>query len=91
MHPHLLLVLNMLAGTTTTEISKRQQPTSFPEDFAVEKEGGAAAGNARKAVEARIGEPVVTSQNTVQLNQVVTDMIEGVAAEQPSEEPDKEL
>lgn len=38
------------------------------------------AGNARKTVEAQTGVPVITSQNAVQLNQVVTNMIEGAAA-----------
>ena len=39
------------------------------------------AGDARKAVETQTGVPVITSQNAAQLNQVVTDMIEGVASE----------
>lgn len=45
---------------------------------------------ARKAVEERTGIPVITSnKNAAQLNQVVTDMIEGVTAEQnDSGEPD---
>ena len=40
------------------------------------------AGDARKAVETQTGVPVITSQNAAQLNQVVTDMIEGVVAEE---------
>ena len=39
------------------------------------------AGDARKAVETQTGVPVITSQNAAQLNQVVTDMIEGVVSE----------
>ncbi len=45
----------------------------------IAKSGGEAAGEARKAVEARTGVPVITSQNATQLNAVVTDMIETVA------------
>jgi hypothetical protein len=74
------LVLNMLAEATTTEISKQQQPSGFQENLKVARAGGEAAGDARRAVEARTGVPVVTSKNAAQLNQVVTDMIEGVAS-----------
>ncbi len=81
------LVLNMLAEATTTEISKQKRPASFSENLAVAKEGGEAAGDARKAVEARTGVPVITSQNATQLSQVVTQMIEGVVSE---EKPKKE-
>jgi hypothetical protein len=34
------------------------------------------AGNARKEIEDRTGRPVITSQNAVQLNSVVTELIE---------------
>ncbi len=73
------LILNMLAESTSTEISKQQKPTSFAENIQIAKSGGEAAGEARKAVEARTGVPVITSQNAVQLNNVVTNMIENVA------------
>lgn len=73
------LILTMLAESTSTEISKQQKPTSFDENMRIAKSGGEAAGEARKAVEARTGVPVITSQNATQLNAVVTDMIETVA------------
>ena len=73
------LILNMLAESTSTEISKQQKPTSFAENIRIAKNGGEAAGEARKAVEARTGVPVITSQNAAQLNAVVTNMIESVA------------
>ena len=72
------LVLNMLAEATTTEISRQRSPETFAENMRVAREGGEAAGEARKAVEARTGVPVITSKNAAQLNQVVTDMIEGI-------------
>lgn len=83
------LVLNMLAEATTTEISKQRAPETFAENMRVAREGGEAAGEARKAVEARTGVPVITSQNAAQLNQVVTDLIEGAIAESDSEETEK--
>ena len=75
------LVLNMLAEATTTEISKKKSPSTFSENIAVAREGGEAAGIARKAVEGRTGIPVITSKNAVQLNQVVTALLEGTAAD----------
>ena len=73
------LVLNMLAEATTTEISKQKSPETFSENLAVAREGGEAAGIARRAVEERTGVPVITSKNAAQLNQVVTDLLEGAA------------
>ena len=75
------LVLNMLAEATTTEISKKKSPSTFSENIAVAREGGEAAGIARKAVEERTGVPVITSKNAAQLNQIVTDLLEGAAAD----------
>lgn len=71
------LVLNMLAEATTTEISKQKSPGTFSENLAVAREGGEAAGIARKAVEERTGVPVVTAKNAAQLNQIVTELLEG--------------
>ena len=71
------LVLNMLEEATTTEISKQKSPGTFSENLAVAREGGEAAGIARKAVEERTGVPVITAKNAAQLNQVVTDLLEG--------------
>lgn len=82
------LVLNMLAEATTTEISKQKAPSTFSENIAVAREGGEAAGIARKAVEERTGVPVITSKNAAQLNQVVTDLLEEAAADM-SEMPEE--
>lgn len=71
------LVLNMLAEATTTEISKQKEPETFSENMVVARAGGEAAGEARKAVEARTGVPVITEKNAVQLHQVIVDLIEG--------------
>ena len=73
------LVLNMLAEATTTEISKQKSPETFSENLAVAREGGEAAGIARKAVEERTGVPVITAKNAAQLNQIVTELLEGAA------------
>ena len=60
---NLELVLNMLAETATTEISKKEQPKTFPENRQVAREGGGIAGNARKQIEAKTGKPVISKLN----------------------------
>ena len=72
------LVLNMLAEATTTEISRQKAPESFQDNIEVARAGGKVAGDARKAVEAQTGVPVITEKNAAQLNQVVIQMIEGI-------------
>lgn len=81
------IVLNMLAETTTTELSKAHRPEGFEESRIVARRGGKVAGDARRAIEADTGRPAVTAQNTAQLNAVVTDVIQGVAeADKPNED-----
>ncbi len=60
---NLELVLNMLAETSTTEISKAKSPKTFPENRQVARDGGTVAGNARKEIEAKTGKSVITSKN----------------------------
>lgn len=79
------LVLNMLAEATTTEISKQKAPTTFSENMAIAREGGEVAGIARKAAEERTGVPVITAKNAAQLNQVVTNLLEGVTSDSPDD------
>lgn len=72
------LVLNMLAETSTTDISKETKPETFEESMQAARQGGEVAGIARQALEQRTGKTVITSRNAAQLNTVVTGMIEGV-------------
>lgn len=81
------IVLNMLAETTTTELSKAHRPEGFEESRIVARRGGKVAGDARRAIEGDTGRPAVTAQNAAQLNAVVTDVIQGVAeADKPNED-----
>ena len=73
------LVLNMLAEATTTEISKQKAPETFSDHVDVARAGGKVAGDARKAIEAQTGVPVITEKNAAQLNQVVTNLLEGLS------------
>lgn len=60
---NLELVLNMLAETATTEISKKREPKTFPGNRKVAKDGGTIAGNARKQIESETGRKVITRKN----------------------------
>ena len=79
------LVLNMLAETSTTDISKAEQPQSFSENMDVARKGGEVAGIARKALEERTGKPVITAKNASQLNAIVTGLIEDAAEKDKKE------
>ena len=72
----------MLAEATTTELSKTKNPQTFKENLEVAKNGGEAAGVARKEVERRTGKSVITSKNATELNQVVVDLIEGITEDE---------
>ena len=64
---NLELVLNMLAEATTSEISKKKKPTTLDESKVIAKQGGAVAGNARKEIEVRTGDKVVSKLNARQI------------------------
>ena len=73
------LVLNMLAETAAREISENEKPVGFEENKKIAGRGGRIAGNARKALEEETGKSVITDKNAVQLNHVITQMIEASA------------
>ena len=73
------IVLNMLAETATKEISKQVKPEGFDDNKKVAKRGGDIAGNARRELETEIGASVITSKNAIELNQVMTEMLEYVS------------
>ena len=84
------IILNMLAETSTKDISQASKPETFEENIKVARRGGNVAGIAKQALEAETGKPVITSQNAAQLNAVVTGMIEGVVdAEKKKDETDE--
>lgn len=61
------LVLNMLAETATTEISKVKKPDTFSKNKQVAREGGEIAGSARKNIEAKTGKKVITSKRHLEI------------------------
>ena len=83
------LVLNMLAEATTTEISRQQEPATFAENRQVARSGGEAAGEARKAVEARTGVPVITPKNAVDFAKLIEAVGEAAEESDGEKKPDK--
>ena len=83
------LVLNMLAEATTTQFSKDRKPTTFQENLAVAKAGGQVAGRTRKDIESQSNMPVISPKNAVQLNQVITDLLEDATSDLPKKADDK--
>ena len=67
---NLELVLNMLAETSTTELSKKHKPKTFSDNKLVARKGGAIAGNARKELEAKLGNSVLSPLNAKKLGQI---------------------
>lgn len=73
------LALNMLAEATTTELTKVHNPQGLEENQRIAKKGGNVAGNARREIEQETGKSIITSQNAIQLNDAVTQLIEAVS------------
>lgn len=57
------LTLNQLAEVSATALSKVKNPKGYQESKEVVHEGGAVAGNARKELEARLGQSVLSPLN----------------------------
>lgn len=57
------LIFSMLGEASTTAIVKTQNPKGFQENKKAAKQGGAVAGNARKELESKTGQKVVSNQN----------------------------
>lgn len=75
---NLELVLNMLAETSTTELSKKQKPKTFSENKNLARKGGSVAGIARKDLETKLGENVISAQNAKELGKRDNDEIKSI-------------
>ena len=75
------IILNMLAETATRDLSANEQPEGFRPSMEVAKRGGRIAGNARRELESELGHSVISDKNAAQLNEIVSEMIEGVVEE----------
>ncbi len=61
------LALNILAETSTTELSKVINPKSIDKNKDVAKRGGKIAGDARKSIESQTKRPAISSKNSKNL------------------------
>ena len=64
------LILNMLAETATTDLSKERSPSGFAENAEVAKDGGNVARVARKQLESQLKRPVISPLNAKSALQV---------------------
>ena len=76
------IILNMLAETSTRDISAAEKPNGFTESVQIARQGGEVAGIARKALEQRTGTSVITPKNAAQLNSVITKTIETITEQE---------
>lgn len=74
------LVLNMLAETSTTDISKAEKPETFDQSQKIAQRGGKVASIARQNLEAETGKPVITSLNPTDFQQLIISIVEDAAA-----------
>ena len=72
---NLELVLNMLAETSTTELSKKKKPKALKENRIVARKGGNVAGTARKDLEKKLGESVISPLNAKRLGEKENDKL----------------
>jgi hypothetical protein len=70
--------LNCILETSTTDISKEEQPYGLSENIEVAKRGGKVAKIARKALETETGKTVITSKNAMESNQIIVNLIENI-------------
>ena len=61
------LIFTMLGEASTTEIARRTDAQGFAQNKTSAKQGGTIAGDARKALEAKTGKPVVSPSNYLAL------------------------
>ncbi|MCI5763790.1 BRO family protein [Actinobacillus porcinus] len=68
------LVLNMLAEATTTELTQIANPQGLEENKKIAQEGGNIAGDTRKAIESKTGQPVITPKNAISFSQLIEEV-----------------
>lgn len=68
------LVLNMLAEATTTELTQIANPQRLEENKKIAQEGGSIAGDTRKAIESKTGQPVITPKNAISFSQLIEEV-----------------
>lgn len=68
------IVLNMLAEATTTELTKTKNPQGLTANKQVAREGGSIAGDARKSIEAKTGQSVISASNALDFGRLIGEV-----------------
>lgn len=68
------LVLNMLAEATTTELTQIANSQGLEENKKIAQDGGNIAGDTRKAIESKTGQPVITPKNAISFSQLIEEV-----------------
>ena len=68
------LVLNMLAEATTTELTQIANPQGLEDNKKIAQDGGNIAGDTRKAIESKTGQPVITPKNAISFSQLIEEV-----------------
>ena len=68
------LVLNMLAEATTTELTQIANPQGLEENKKIAQDGGNIAGDTRKAIESKTGQPVITPKNAISFSLLIEEV-----------------
>jgi hypothetical protein len=63
------LIFTMLGEKVTTEISKKEKPSTFSKSKNIARRGGTVAGNARKETEKELSRSVISANNFLSLDQ----------------------
>ena len=71
------LIFSMLGEASTTAIVKAQNPKGFTENKIVAKQGGKIAGDAKKALELKTGENVVSEENYLPESKKIREIKKG--------------
>ena len=73
-HREIAEALNMLAEATTTELTQIANPQGLEENKKIAQEGGSIAGDTRKAIESKTGQPVITPKNAISFSQLIEEV-----------------
>ena len=80
------LILNMLAEAATKDIANAMHPQGLEENKKVAKDGGSIAGNARREIEEKTGQPVITSKNSIDFGRLISDIIKSAEEDEKNNE-----
>lgn len=64
----------MRVAEATTELTNKENPQGLEENKKVARDGGNIAGEARKNIEKRLGEKVISKKNAIDFSKLILDV-----------------